>query len=147
MVSFHCSNCGTLLRFCDEFSSDSVLFVDIREVPTVEPNDNVKRQLVSLTTTTQVVLAVTAPARIPITTSNGVPLIPPSTLVQVISDNRNTFESMTGLTVTGDPVIFFNPVPNTPIDFGKIAVIVLPIVVTLLVLAMVGGIATILLIV
>ena len=54
---------------------------------------------------------------------------------------------MTGLQVTGDPVAFFTPPTNVPIDFGKIAVIVLPIVVTVLVLALAGGIAIILLIV
>ena len=121
--------------------------MDIREVPTVDLTINLKRQIVSVSTTTQVGIAVLVPVQIPVTTSTGLPLIPPSTLIQIISDNRNTFENMTGLQVTGDPVAFFTPPTNVPIDFGKIAVIVLPIVVTVLVLALAGGIAIILLIV
>ena len=96
---------------------------------------------------TQIGFAAVVPREIPVTTSTGLPLIPASTLIQVVSNNRNTFETMTGLRVTGDPVAFFNPPSNIPIDFGKIAVIVLPIVVTVLVLALVGGVAIVLLIV
>jgi hypothetical protein len=121
--------------------------LDIRTVPsTVNLNNNKKRQI-SVSTTTQIGVAAVVPAQIPVTTSSGIPLIPATTLIQAVSNNRNTFENMTGLQVTGDPVSFFNPLSNTPIDFGKIAVIVLPIVVTVLVLALVGGIAAILLIV
>ena len=93
---------------------------------------------------TRIGVAALVPPQIPVT---GLPLIPANTLIQIISNNRNTFEMMTGLRVTGDPVAFFNPPSNTPIDFGEIAVIVLPIVVTVLVLALVGGVAIILLIV
>ena len=96
--------------------------------------------------TTQIAIAAEIPIQIPVI-NNRVPLVPPTTLIQVFSNNTSVFENITGLTVTGNPVAFFTPIANIPVDFGKIAVIVLPIVVTVLVLALIGGIAAILLIV
>ena len=127
-----------------EFTIDNVIIVDIIEVPAVSVNINLKRQ-VSVTTTSNILLAVTVPAEIPVT--DDVPLVPADTVLQVVLDNLNTFESMTGLQLNGNPVVLFTSPGGIPIDFGDIAVIVLPIVVTVLVLALVGGVATILLVV
>ena len=127
-----------------EFTIDNVIIVDIIEVPAVSVNINLKRQ-VSVTSTSNILLAVTVPAEIPVT--DDVPLVPADTVLQVVLDNLNTFESMTGLQLNGNPVVLFTSPGGIPIDFGDIAVIVLPIVVTVLVLALVGGVATILLVV
>ena len=80
-------------------------------------------------------------------TDGEVPIVPADTLAEAVRDNINIFQTMTGLTVNGNPTVFFVPVPRPPIDFDDIAVIVLPIVVTVLVLALVGGVAIVLIVV
>ena len=140
-VFWHCSTCSSLLQFCVVFTIDGIFILDIRTVLTADLNR--RRQV---RTTTLIAIAAEIPIQIPVI-NNRVPLIPPTTLIQVFSNNTSVFESITGLTVTGNPVAFFTPIANIPVDFGKIAVIVLPIVVTVLVLALIGGIAAILLIV
>lgn len=134
----------TLLQFCVEFTSANIFIIDIIEVTT--PVVSTKRQL-SLSTTSQIVLAALVPAEIPVVTDGEVPIVPADTLAEAVRDNINIFQTMTGLTVNGNPTVFFVPVPRPPIDFDDIAVIVLPIVVTVLVLALVGGVAIVLIVV
>ena len=116
----------------------------ILEVTTVSGGTRKKRQL-----NIEVLTAVVIPQVLPITTVTvGIPLIPPEILIQAISENAAEFENVTGFQLAGTPTVFFvPPVPVPPIDFNEIAAIVLPIVVTVLVLALIGGIATVLLVV
>lgn len=98
----------------------------------------------------EVVTAVIVPQELPIINSvtGGIPIVPPEVLIQAISSNQAEFENITGLVISGTPTLFFVPPAFIPdFDFDQIAFIVLPIVVTLLVLAMAAGIGVILLVV
>ena len=66
----------------------------------------------------------------------------------MITDNEEEFENVTTFTLDGAPTSFFIPDFLTPIlDFDNIAVIVLPIMAVVLVLALIVGIVIILLVV
>ena len=116
----------------------------ILSVTTVSSGARKKRQL-----NIEVLTAVVIPQVLPITTATaGIPLIPPEILIQAITNNAAEFENVTGLQLAGTPTLFFvPPVPVPPFNFDQIAAIVLPIVVTILVLMLIGGIGAVLLVV
>ena len=123
---------------CGQFTSNEVILLDVF---TVSDGLRKKRQL-----SIEVVTAVVIPQVLPIV--GEIPLVPPEILIQAIVENAAEFENVTGTQLNGVPTQFFIPPPTVPpINFDDIAVIVLPIVVTVLVLALLGGIGAVLLIV
>lgn len=91
---------------------------------------------------------VVVPQEIPIDNALGIALIPANLLIEAIVNNREEFENVTGFQVVGTPTPTFIPPGLIPtLDLSNIAVIILSIVSAFLVIALIVGIAIILIIV
>ena len=130
-----------MIQFCIDFTSENVRIISYTFSETSR-----KRQSPTMEVNVETVVVV--PQEIPIDNALGIALIPANLLIEAIVNNREEFENVTGFQVVGTPTPTFIPPGLIPtLNLSNIAVIILSIVSVFLVIALIVGIAIILIVV